>query len=437
LTVGFPVGSLVGRAAIALYAALATCATPLIARHVASRRRRGREHPERWPERFGHAGRARPPGVLIWLHAASVGEAVSALPLIAWLRAAHPTLGLLLTTGTVSSAALVETRLPAGVLHQFVPVDLPRAVERFLDHWRPDLALWFESELWPILLDRAARRGVTLILVNGRLSAASHARWRWARPLARTLLGNFELLLAQSAADAARLQDLGGRVVRCRGNLKRAAAPLPCDKAALDALAGRLAGRPLWLAASTHPGEEAIAALVHRQVAARHPGLVTVIVPRHPARGPAIRNALGGAGGAVSLRSAGDDLPAAAGLYVADTMGELGLWYRLAELVFIGGSLVPHGGQNPLEAARLGCALLFGASMSNFAEIAAELVTEGAAETVQDADALAGAVDRLLADAPRRHALAEGGRRFAAAQADVVDEVAAELEPYLQRLEMR
>jgi 3-deoxy-D-manno-octulosonic-acid transferase len=430
-------GSLVGRAAIALYAALATCATPLIARHIASRRRRGREHPARWPERFGHAGRARPAGALVWLHAASVGEALSALPLIAWLRAAHPTVGLLLTTGTVSSAALVETRLPKGVLHQFVPVDLPRAVERFLDHWRPDLALWFESELWPILLDRAARRGVALILVNGRLSAASHARWRRARPLARTLLGNFELLLAQSAADAARLQDLGGRAVRCHGNLKRAAAPLPCDEATTAALAGRLAGRPLWLAASTHPGEEAIAASVHRRVAALHPGLVSVIVPRHPARGPAIRDALAGSDGAVALRSAGDDLPATAGLYVADTMGELGQWYRLAELVFIGGSLVPHGGQNPLEAARLGCALLYGPAMTNFAEIAAELVAAGAAETVRDEAALAGAIDRLLTDAPRRHALAEAGRRYAAAHSDVVDEVAAELEPYVRRLDMR
>jgi 3-deoxy-D-manno-octulosonic-acid transferase len=425
-----------GRAAIALYAALATLATPLIARHVAARRRRGREHPTRWPERFGHAGCARPAGPLIWLHAASVGEALSALPLIVGLRAARPTTGLLLTTGTVSSAALVETRLPAGVLHQFVPVDLPRAVERFLDHWRPDLALWFESELWPTLLDLAARRGVTLILVNGRLSAASHARWRWARPLASALLGSFERLLAQSTADAARLQDLDGRAVRCPGNLKRAAAPLPCDEAALAALGRRLAGRPLWLAASTHPGEEAIVASVHRRIAAAHPGLVSVIVPRHPARGPAIRDALAGPAGAVALRSAGDDLPAA-GLYVADTMGELGLWYRLAELVFIGGSLVPHGGQNPLEAARLGCALLYGTGMSNFAEIAAELVAAGAAETVRDEDALAGAVARLLADAPRRHALAAAGRRYAAAQADVVEAVAAELEPYLRRLAPR
>jgi 3-deoxy-D-manno-octulosonic-acid transferase len=178
-----------------------------------------------------------------------------------------------------------------------------------------------------------------------------------------------------------------------------------------------------------------IAAAVHRGMAARHPGLVTVIVPRHPVRGPAIRDALAGTDGTVALRSAGDDLPAAAGLYVADTMGELGLWYRLAELVFIGGSLVPHGGQNPLEAARLGCALLYGTGMSNFGEIAADLVAAGAAETVRDENTLAAAVDRLLADAPRRHARAEAAQRYAAAQANVVDTVTAALEPYLRRLD--
>jgi 3-deoxy-D-manno-octulosonic-acid transferase len=356
--------------------------------------------------------------------------------LITRLRAAHPAVGLLLTTGTVTSAALIESRLPAGVLHQFVPVDLPRAVDRFLAHWRPDLILWFESELWPNLLCRAARRGTTLILINGRLSVASHARWRWARPVARTLLGSFTLLLAQSEADAARLCDLDGRAVRCLGNLKRVAPPLPCDAPSLAWLQTQLADRPVWLAASTHPGEEAIVAAVHRRVAAHHPGLVTLIVPRHPARGPAVRDGLAGSGVAVGLRSAGDALPAAAGIHVADTMGELGLWYRLAPLVFIGGSLVPHGGQNPLEAARLGCALVYGPAMANFADLAGELAAAGAAEIVADAATLGAAIERLLADAPHRAAMAEAGQRHAAAQADVVAAVEAALEPYLRRLDV-
>jgi 3-deoxy-D-manno-octulosonic-acid transferase len=424
--------SITGEATLALCGALATLATPLIARHIATRRRAGKEHETRWPERFGHAGRPRPPGPLVWLHAASVGEALSALPLIDRLRERNPAIGVLLTTGTISSAALAEARLPEGALHQFVPVDLPRAVDRFLDHWRPDLALWLESELWPSLLSRTARRGTRLILVNGRLSAASHRRWRLARPLVRALLGRFARLLAQSAADAARLQDLAGRPVACFGNLKRAAPPLPlpCDEAALMAIVQRRLGQPLWVAASTHPGEDAIVAWAHLHAAGRHPDLMTVIVPRHPARGPEICDAVALPGVAVRLRSRGDDLPAGPGIYVADTMGELGLWYRLAYLAFIGGSLVEHGGQNPLEAARLGCPPLFGPNMMNFSDVTLELMAARGAELVS-ADSLGPMVAALLSDVARRGALAEAAQRYATEQAGVLDAVMAEIAPYL------
>ncbi|MBI3514292.1 MAG: 3-deoxy-D-manno-octulosonic acid transferase [Proteobacteria bacterium] len=424
-------GARVGRAALALYGALGTLATPLIEAHLARRRRQGKEHATRWPERFGVAGRARPAGRVIWLHGASVGEALSALPLIAWLRAQHPGMRLLLTTGTVTSAALVEERLGDAVLHQFVPVDLRRPVRRFLDHWRPDLILWFESELWPILLTEAARRGVPALLINGRMSAASHARWRRARPLVRLLLASFRGMLAWSEVDAARLEDLSGRPVRCAGNLKRAAPALPCDEAELARLRARLAGRPVWVAASTHPGEEAMVGAAHRRLVARHPGLLTVIVPRHPPRGPAIRAALGTA---LALRSAGDDVPVDAGVYVADTLGELGLWYRLADLALIGGSLVPHGGQNPLEPARLGCAVVLGPHVGNFAEIVAELAAAGAIVALDDEDGLIAAVDRLLADAPQRRAMAAAAQRYAEAEGDVVARIAAELEPVLRPL---
>jgi 3-deoxy-D-manno-octulosonic-acid transferase len=375
----------------------------------------------------------------VWVHGASVGEALSALPLIAWLRAHHPRASVLVTTGTVSSATLLGERLPAGAFHQFVPVDLPAPVRRFLDHWRPDAILWLESELWPTLLTQAARRDVPLILINGRLSPASHARWRWGRPLARAVLAGFTALLGQSAADTARLGDLAGRPVRHVGNLKRAAPPLPHDAAALERLQTRAAGRALWLAASTHPGEETIAASVHRQLAVRHRDLLTVIVPRHPARGPEIRDAMRAAlpGVVVALRSAGDDLPAGAGVYVADTLGELGLWYRLADLVFVGGSLTPLGGHNPLEAARLGCALLHGPHVANVAELFAELDAAGAAAAVADEGALIAALDRLLGDAPRRRAMADAGARHAAAQADVVARVVAEIELLLRPLDGR
>jgi 3-deoxy-D-manno-octulosonic-acid transferase len=435
---GTPVGgSRIGRVAIGLYGAAGALATPLIAHHLARRRRRGKEHPERWRERFGWTQLARPAGPLLWLHGASVGEALSALPLIDWLREQHPRVGVLVTTATVTSAALLAERLPAPVLHQFVPVDLPAPVHRFLDHWRPDAIVWLESELWPMLLSRSARRGTPMVLVNGRLSAASHARWRWARPVTRTMLAGFRTLLGQSEADAARLADLSERPVRYLGNLKRAAPPLPHDPVTLERLRARAAGRPLWLAASTHEGEEVAAAAVHRRARAHHPGLITVIVPRHPARGPAIRDALTASGVAVALRSAGHDLPAGDGIYIADTLGELGLWYRLVDLVFIGGSLAPIGGHNPLEPARLGCALAHGPHVANFGEITAELDAAGASERVRDAEGLADAIDALLGNRRRRRAMADAAQRHAAAQRDVVARIAAELEPYLRPLDAR
>jgi 3-deoxy-D-manno-octulosonic-acid transferase len=429
-----PGGGVLGHAAVALYGALGSLLAPLVARHVARRRRLGKEHAERWPERLGIAGRPRPDGRVVWLHGASVGEAMSAVPLIQWLRAHHPSARLLVTTGTVTAASLVEERLGDAVIHQFVPVDLPRPVGRFLDHWRPDLVLWFESELWPTLLTRAARRGLPMLLINGRMSAASYARWRRARPLARALLGSFRGLFAQSETDAARLGDLAGRAVRSAGNLKRAAPALPCEAAAFERLRARLAGRPVWLAASTHPGEETLVATAHRRLVGEFPRLVSVIVPRHPARGPALRAALAADGTAVALRSAGDDLPLDARVYIADTLGELGLWYRLTDLVLIGGSLVPIGGHNPLEAARLGCAVVHGPHVANVAELMAELGAAGATRALGGGDDLAPAIARLLADAPQRRAMAAAAQRYAEAEGDVVARIVAELEPYLAGL---
>ncbi|MBV8168620.1 MAG: 3-deoxy-D-manno-octulosonic acid transferase, partial [Alphaproteobacteria bacterium] len=353
--------------------------------------------------------------------------------LITRLQETRPAIGILMTTGTVSSAALLEVRLPAGAVHQFVPVDLPGPVTRFLDHWRPDLALWLESELWPTLLDRTAARGVPIVLINGRLSAASVRNWRRARSVARAVLARFSLLLAQSDADAAHLGELAGAPVQNVGNLKRAAPPLPHDGAALAALRARVAGRPIWLAASTHDGEETIVAAAHARLAARHPGLLTVIAPRHPPRSPAIRAAIGAAG----LRSAGDQPGDRGDLYIVDTLGELGLWYRLVEVAFVGGSLVPLGGHNPLEPARLGCAVLVGPAMAKQAEFTAGLIAAGAAETVADADALVGALDRLLGDPARRRAMGDAGRRYAAGGDEVVARVVTELTPYLAALSRR
>jgi 3-deoxy-D-manno-octulosonic-acid transferase len=409
----------------ALYRAGTELLGPAIELWLRRRLARGKEDPARLPERLGRPGRERPPGRLVWLHGASVGEAMSVLPLIDRLLAARDDVSVLLTTGTVTSARLMAERLPRRAFHQFAPVDRPSAVRRFLDHWRPDLALWVESELWPNLVAETARSGAAMALVNARLSERSYRRWRRLGWLIRPMLSAFALTLAQSEADAARLRALGARDVRCFGNLKSAAPPLAADPAQLAELCAALGGRPRWLAASTHPGEEAIAVEVHRRLAPRLPGLLTVIAPRHPERGPELAQALGEG---VARRSAGE--PPDAGVYLADTMGELGLFYRLCPGVFVGGSLVPHGGQNPLEPARLGSAVLFGPHMRNFAEAEARLLATGA-RRVGDGPELAEAVGRLLAQPAEATRLGAALAAATAQDSGVLDAVAAALLPML------
>ncbi len=419
--------------ALAAYRAIGNLGAPLIRWQIQSRLRRGKEHSKRWSERLGFSTISRPEGALVWLHGASVGEAMSSLILIRRLLADAPNLHVLMTTGTVTSAALMAERLPPGVAHQFLPVDTSVAVCRFLDHWQPNLALWFESELWPVTLTETAQRGIKLILVNGRLSQRSFRRWSRFPGFARALLSRFNLLLVQSEADGARFAALGAPVIRAVGNLKKAAEKLPYDERELAGLKELLADRPIWLAASTHPGEEAIIAAVHDRLAARHDRLLTVIVPRHPVRGPAIATELA-AGRTLALRSLGEKPPGKAGIYIADTLGELGLWYRLIELVVIGGSLGDTGGHNPLEPAQLGCASVFGPDMRNFASIADELVGAGAALQLENIDQLEQQVDRLLSDALARRHIADAGLAYMAQEVSVIDRVAAELFPYMAAL---
>ncbi len=343
----------------------------------------------------------------------------------------RPDSGILVTTGTVTSARLMAERLPPGAFHQYVPVDRLGYVRRFLDHWRPDLVLWTESEFWPNLVSEPVARGIPMVLINGRLSPRSFAGWRRARGLIARLLSGFVLCLGQTDEDAERLRVLGARSPKCVGNLKFAAPPLPCDGGELERLRGLMGARPHWLASSTHAGEEDIAGAVHRRLEPDHPGLLTIVVPRHPGRGPAVAADLRRQGLGVALRSAGEDPVAEIQVYVADTLGELGLFYRLAEVVFMGKSLVPLGGQNLLEPARLGCALVYGPHMANFRVIADRLIETGAAQEVADGEALAGAVGGLLDDDDERARRAALAGEFATAEAHVLDAVMAELAPFL------
>lgn len=416
-----------------LYAMLLEAGGPLLELYLRRRQRAGREDPLRFDERHGIPSRERPDGFLIWFHAASVGESMSMLRLLDRLLDERRDLSILVTTGTVTSAAMVADRLGDRVIHQYVPVDRARWVARFLDHWRPDCAVWIESEIWPNLLDGIAARRIPAALVNAQMSAQSHRRWALAPRTIRRLLSSFSLCLAQTEEEATRLGALGARNARYVGHLKFAADPLPADPAALAELKAAIGRRPLWVLASSHAGEEEIALAAHRRLAARFPDLLTIIVPRHTKRAGEIARLAQEAGLSLSLRSAGLPPSAKDAIYIADSMGELGLWYRLADIACIGGSLVPIGGHNPIEAAQLGCALIFGPHMYSVPGVAGELQAAHAAHIVTDDAELADAIGRLLEDKAAALAMAAAGREVAERNRHVIDRAFAALDPFIDQ----
>lgn len=417
----------------AAYRTLTELGAPVISYYLRRRLAAGREDAARFGERLGQASKPRPAGFLIWCHAASVGEAASLLALINALRVKYPEASILMTTGTVSSARILEGRLPPGVLHQYMPVDRLPYVRSFLDHWRPDLALWIESELWPNMLEAMRRRQISAVLLNGRMSEKSFRQWYRVRGWAGEILGTFDLCLTQTEAERGRFVTLGARPARCIGNLKYAAEPLPCDAAALEVLRSMTGGRDVWLMASTHRGEEDIAADVHKQLKRTRPELLTIIVPRHAVRGDEIALRLGAARLNVVRRSRNEPITSATDIYLADTMGELGLFYRFAPLVVMGGSFVSVGGHNPVEPAQLGAALILGPSMFNFAEITREFLLQRAALQLQHSNELGFIVNRLMANPAEAQMLARNARVLAEDKQHVLGDVLKELEPWLPR----
>src|SRR5436190_8487928 len=331
-----------------VYRKLSSAMVPLAPALINRRLKLGKEDPARVGERRGMSDDVRPAGPLVWIHGASVGEVLASAALIEKLRALN--LRILLTSGTVTSAAVVAKRFPPDVIHQYVPYDSPRYVGRFLDHWRPSLALFIESDLWPNLILSSAARRLPMVLINGRMSHRSFPRWRRVSGTISALLGRFDVCLAQSRLDGERFAALGSRNVTVTGNLKLDVPAPPADPAKLEKLMAVTRGRPIVLAASTHPGEEDILLDAYRALAGFFPSLLSVIVPRHPARGKAIARSVAASGLHVAQRSRKELPTATTDIYVADTMGEMGLFYRLAPIVFMGGSLVEHGGQNPSEA---------------------------------------------------------------------------------------
>jgi 3-deoxy-D-manno-octulosonic-acid transferase len=415
-----------------VYRAAATGLAPFSGLILWRRGRKGKEDPKRIEERRGIAGIPRPEGRLAWLHGASVGEGLALLPVVE--RLTRKGFNVLVTTGTVTSARILAQRLPGGAAHQFSPLDAPAFIERFLDHWRPDLFLLAESEIWPNTICAVHARGIPITLVNARLSPRSFARWRRFPGFISALLGKIDLCLAQSQDDAARLLQLGAPRVDAIGNLKYDVEPPPADPARLEELSRQIGPRPVWIAASTHPGEEALALRAHKALSARFPNLLTVLVPRHPHRGPEIAAEAQAAGLTAALRSRGDAIAPETAVYIGDTIGELGLFFRLSSVIFMGKSLAGRGGQNPIEPAKLGSAILHGPHIGNFIEVYGALDSQGGAIAVKDADALAEQLDALFTDQTFLRRTAEASRRIVGELGGAADKIMLALEHYIAHM---
>jgi 3-deoxy-D-manno-octulosonic-acid transferase len=382
---------------------------PFLGGYLGYRAARGKEEHSRRRERYGYGAMPRPSGPLVWVHAASVGESGAVIPLVEHLANAGITV--VMTTGTVTSARVVAERLGNKVIHQYVPIDMKPAVDRFLDHWKPELAIIAESEIWPMTILGLGARTVPQVLVNGRLSDRSFKAWQRRSYFAEALMENLAHVVAQSETDGERFRTLGARPVTVSGNLKADTVPPPVDTSVLQRYASEIGTRKTWAAISTHDGEETIAADVHLRLRSRHKGLLTILVPRHPDRVEEITAMLKAKGLNVVRRSTGAAVTADTDILLGDTIGEMGLFLRLTEIAFVGRSLTGEGGQNPLEPAILGTAVLAGRNVQNFRDAYQRLIKNGGAKIVRDGEMLAGAVNLLLSDDKLRNAMMVQGKK--------------------------
>jgi 3-deoxy-D-manno-octulosonic-acid transferase len=422
------------RAALAGYRWAGIAAYPLAGPYLAFRAANGKEDRQRKAERFGHPSADRPRGPLVWVHAASVGETLAVIPLIRELRRRH--IHVLLTTGTVTSANLTKNRLGTDVIHQYVPLDIKFAVNRFLSYWQPDAAITAESEIWPATLVELNHRQIPQIRVNARLSDRSFDRWHRNLGIAESLFGKLALVIAQSDVDAERYRDLGAWPVLISGNLKGDSDPPPHDDAVLTRYMKDVGARKTWAAISTFEGEEKAVASVHKALKARN-NLLTILVPRHPERCDAIEAMLVEQGLKVARRTRNDAITPDTDIFLGDTIGEMGLYLRMTELAFVGRSLHAEGGQNPLEPAMLGCAVLSGSNVQNFRDAYHRLVRSGGARMVRDVEMLAKAVHYLLSNDTARHKMIDAGQESIQDMRGALSATIKGLEPYINPLTVK
>lgn len=423
------------RAILTTYRWAGAAAYPFIGGYVAWRATKGKEDRSRRRERYGITRKSRPDGPVVWVHAASVGETNAVAPLID--RILGFGIQVVLTTGTVTSAQVADRRFGNRVIHQYVPLDLKPAVSNFLDHWRPDLAIIAESELWPMTILELGARRVPQVLVNGRLSDRSFRSWKKRAFLAEALFENLAHVIAQSDLDGERFSVLGARPVTVSGNLKVDTDPPRADEKALAQLKSQIGARKTWAAASTHDGEEKLAAEIHAMLKPRHPGLLTVIVPRHPERAEALAQEFAAMGLKVVRRTLGDPIRPETDILLGDTIGEMGLYLRLTEIAFVGRSLTSEGGQNPLEPAMLNTAVLAGRNVQNFREAYQRLIDAGGAKLVRDRDMLAGAVNFLLKNPEARQKMMDAGAATVEEMRGALAKTLKVLEPFLQPLSVQ
>ncbi len=417
---------------IRIYNTLIRILYPLvIKRYIKKRQLNGKEDVKRFNERIGRPSKKRPEGKLIWLHGASVGESLSMLPLINKLLESYPDSHVMVTTGTVTSAEVMEKRLPERAFHQYIPIDNPAFVTRFIRHWQPDLVLWFESDLWPALLSGIKRKNIPLILVNGRISNKSFKRWQQFDFISKELLDCFTFCLGQSEEDAYRLRVLGAKNSMCLGNLKYAGINPPVDPNKKAEIEKQINGRPLWVVSSTHHDEELKIGRFLKNTNTEIPGLLTLIAPRHPNRGPEIQEQLNGLGLKTALRSKGEKISPDTNVYIADTIGEVGIWYDLSPIVFIGGSLIPHGGQNFMEPSRFRDAVIVGPYMHNFTDAMNRAKKADAVIQVNDAAELENMLLQLLQNKDLLEAKRSLAYNWAYGEAKVLDGIVEKIKGYL------
>lgn len=416
-----------------LYSAVLYLLVPITVYHLIWRGFRQPAYFQRWPERYA-VYRDRPHVRTLWLHAVSVGEVNAALPLVAALRRGRPDLRLLVTTITPTGSERVRALWGDGVEHVYLPYDLPGAVGRFLDHYRPHAALIMETELWPNLLFGCRDRGIPAYILNARLSERSLRGYRVLAPLVARALRTVETVAAQSMVDAMRFVRLGARPEQVleTGNLKfDVMVPEALEDFGRECRRRCGEGRPTWIAASTHEDEEAAVIAIHRRLRGRFEDLLLLWAPRHPERFRAVAETSRAAGWAVSTRSRGHWPSAGCDVFVIDTMGELMNFYACSDAAFVGGSLQPVGGHNLLEPAAAGTAIVTGPHLHNFVEIAQRLEQSGALRIGQDADAIAAELARLLDDPAERMRMAEAGRALVETGRGALARTLAMLQPAL------